>query len=275
MMTRRRIAATAAVSVRAAGEGRASGGAGASASTAPFEPEAPFLGLEWVSTSGDGRGVNFQLSTHYALLRLPGHAQPYRIPARKTAARLIACRIPRPPDALGPDAGYTYGALVTPEHPQQSDAWMWFDPRAWVAHLLDFAVQRWPVEVRVPGGHVEAATLERHRATYACSRPKVQVRFAPHAMIRWLAGRTAKERFRIEVRGDDIAITLTLARWPGQAETLDRMAVLCPGSGHAGAQPRRRATSPGEQQDCDRPDGSARHSISREKERLANRGNPT
>ena len=102
MMTRRRIAATAAVSVRAAGEGRASGDAGASASTAPCEPEAPFLGLEWVNTSGDGRGVNFQLSTHDALFRLPGHAQPYRIPARKTASLLIACLIPTPPTLSTP-----------------------------------------------------------------------------------------------------------------------------------------------------------------------------
>ncbi len=224
------LLALAAFPAHGAGQGRVGVDADAGARAGPFDPEAPFHGLEWVNASGDGRGVYFQLSTHDALLRLPGHVQASRMPARETAGLSIACRIPGPPTpALGPDPGYTSGVLVVPDHPRQPDAWMWFDPRAWVAHLLDFAVQRWPVEVRLPHGHVEAGTLERRRATYATSRPDIRVSFAPHAMIRWLAGRTAKERFRIEVRGDEVAMTLTLTSWPAQAEALDRMVALCPG----------------------------------------------
>ena len=236
MMTSRQIAAGAVVlalaafSAHSAEEARVGVDADADTSTAPFDPESPFHGLEWVNASGDGRGVYLGLSTHVAWLRVPGHAQAYRIPARKTAGLSIACRIPGPPTpALGPDPGFTSGRLVAPDHPKVSDAWMWFDPRAWVAHLLGFAVQRWPVEVRMPHGHVEAGTLERRRATYARPRPDIQVHFAPHAMLRWLAGRTAKERFRIEVRGGEVAMTLTFTSWPGQAEALDRMVALCPG----------------------------------------------
>lgn len=260
------VLACAAASVHGAGEGDTGGEPVTGASPAPFDPEAPFRGLEWVRKSGDGRGVYLQLRTHDAVPRLPGHAGTHRMPPRESAALLIACRIPGPPDSLGPDDGYTCGVLVAPDHPSQPDAWRWFDPRGWVAHLLGFAVRRWPVEVQGPGGHVEAGTLERERATYDRTRPGLQVRFPPHATIRWLAGRTAKERFAMEVRGDDIAMTLTLESWPGQAEALERMALLCPGvQARAGAAPGRRAASPEERQDCDRPGGSAKHSTRRDK----------
>lgn len=100
MMTRRRMAAPAAravvlacaaASVHAAGEGDTGGEPLTSASTAPFDPEAPFRGLEWVQKSGDGRGVYFQLRTHDAVLRLPGHAGTFRMPparARRCSSRV-------------------------------------------------------------------------------------------------------------------------------------------------------------------------------------------
>ena len=199
------------------------------ASTPELDRDAPFRDLDWVNASGDGRGIYFQLLTHDAILGLPGHPQRWRMSPRHKASLQIACRIPGPTDALGPDPGYTSGVLTAPDHPRQPDAWMWFDPRGWIAHALDFAEQHWTVEVTGPDGSVVEGVLERRRATYEVTRPGVSVRFAPHALIRWLAERTASQRFHIEVKGPDTAMRLAFTSWPGQATALDRMVALCPG----------------------------------------------
>lgn len=193
-----------------------------------FDPEAPFHGLRWVNSSGDGRGVYLQLATHDALLEVPGHTGAFRLP-ELTAALLVSCRIPGPTNAVGPDPGYTAGVLLTPDHPQQPNAWRWFDPRAWAAHALGVAITRWPVKVHLPGGHVEDGTLTRRREAYLQLRPKLEVDFAPQALIRWLAAQTGAERFTVEVRGDAVAMRLAFTRWAGQGEAYARMTHLCPG----------------------------------------------
>ncbi len=212
---------------------------GASAMAKPFDAQAPFRGLEGVSASGDGRGVWLKLSTRRARLLVPGHTGVYQLPGGDIAGLVIACRIPGPADTLGPDPGYTEGRLALPDHPEQSDAWTWIDPRHWIAKLAGRARERWPVEVRFPGAGVDRehgpltahGVLERQRATYWNERPDLHVLFTPHALIRWLARQTGRKAFTIEARGDDTAVTLHLATRPGQAEALRRMTALCPGGG--------------------------------------------